>query len=72
MMTCSNSTAQTTLPALRIPQLDLAKMTDAQVKAVVDWVFAEFQAVGADDPVAKQAAFTARLKTNWTVGATAP
>lgn len=61
-----------TLPALRIPHLDLTRMTDAQVKAVVDWVFTEFQSAGAEDQTAKQAAFTVRLKTNWTVTATAP
>ena len=47
-------------------------MRPGQVKAVVEWVFLEFQNAGVEDKVAKQAAFTERLKSNWTVSATAP
>jgi hypothetical protein len=61
-----------TLPALRIPQLDLSKMTEQQVKKVADWVFAEFSAAGPEDKTAKDSAFTLRLKTNWSVAATTP
>lgn len=59
-----------TLPALRITQLDLSKMTDQQVKKVTDWVFAEFKEAGPEDKTAKDKAFTQRLKENWSVGAT--
>jgi hypothetical protein len=62
----------TTLPAIRLPHLDLTEMSDDQVKAVVDWVFSEFKNAGAEDKTAKQAAFTERLRKNWMVSATAP
>ena len=55
------------LPAPRIPYLDLAEMTNDQIRAVVDWVFSEFQAFGAEDQTAKQSAFTTRLKDNWSI-----
>jgi AIPR protein len=53
-----------TLPALRIPQLDLSKLTAERVEAVSDWVFSEFDAAGAEDRTAKDGAFTKRLKSN--------
>ena len=62
----------TTLPALRIPHLDLAKMTDEQVKKVTEWVFSEFRDAGAEDKIAKQVTFTDRLKNNWIASATTP
>jgi hypothetical protein len=54
-----------TLPAQRITQLSLAKLTDAQVNAVAQWVLQEFEAAGADDRTAKDTTFTQRLKSNW-------
>lgn len=60
------------LPALRVAQLDLTKMTDTQVKKVADWVFTEFSLAGPEDKTAKDSAFTQRLKVNWSVGATTP
>jgi hypothetical protein len=61
----------TTLPSIRIPHLDLTKMSNDQVKSVVDWVFSEFRHAGAEDRTAKQATFTDRLGNNWTPSATA-
>jgi len=61
-----------TMPAAAIRGLNLAKATDAQVKAVVDWVFAEFKAAGLEDRTAKDSSFTDRLKKNWTIAATKP
>jgi hypothetical protein len=61
-----------TLPPLRIGQLDLSKLTDPQVKKVVDWVKGEFLAAGAEDKTAKDTAFTNRLVANWTPAATTP
>lgn len=61
-----------TLPALRIAQLDLNKMTDQQVKKVAEWVFSEFTAAGPEDKTAKDSAFTDRLKANWSVAVTKP
>lgn len=60
-----------TLPALRIPQLDLSKLTEAQLASVVVWVRHEFDAAGAEDRTAKDGAFTQRLKANWSIAATA-
>lgn len=59
-----------TMPAAAIRKFDLSKATDAQVKAVVDWVFAEFKAAGAEDRTAKDSDFTDRLKANWTTALT--
>lgn len=56
-----------TLPAKRIVQLNLSKITSDQVKAVADWVFQEFKLKGREDHTAKDASFTAHLKTNWTI-----
>jgi ribonuclease D len=61
-----------TLPAKRIIQLDLSKITDIQVKVVADWVFQEFEAAGHKDHMAKDASFTVRLKANWTAANTVP
>ena len=61
-----------TIPALRIPQLDLSKLTSDRVKAVTGWVFSEFGAEGAADRTAKDSAFTDRLKANWTLASTEP
>lgn len=61
-----------TLPPLRIAQLDLKKLTDDQVKKVVDWVISEFQQAGAEDRAAKDSKFTDRLKANWSIAATSP
>jgi hypothetical protein len=40
------------------------------MKAVADWVFAEFKAAGAEDPTAKDSKFTERLKANGKLAAT--
>jgi hypothetical protein len=61
-----------TLPALAVPHMDLTKMTAAQVKAVVDWVFKEFDNAGKDDRTAKDTTFTEKLKADWKPSATAP
>lgn len=61
-----------TLPAIRISQLDLTTVTQDMVNRVTNWVFAEFEAAGAEDKTAKDSAFAQRLKNNWTVAATAP
>ncbi|MBU3592912.1 AIPR family protein [Polynucleobacter sp. 71A-WALBACH] len=58
------------LPALRIAQLNMSKMTDEQVGKVVSWVFNEFKAAGAEDKTAKDSSFTSRLKSNWSAAAT--
>ena len=60
----------TTLPALAIPKLDVKKATPAQLKAVTDWLFAEFSQMGAEDRTAKDSSFTDRLKTKWQVANT--
>jgi hypothetical protein len=62
----------TTLPAVRIPHLDLAKITRQQLKAVTDWVFAEFDAFGAEDKTAKDRQFTEKLKADWSIEKTQP
>ncbi|MGH8177695.1 MAG: hypothetical protein ACREV5_15675 [Steroidobacter sp.] len=61
-----------TLPAQRIRQLDLTKVTPALVKTVTDWVFSEFDSAGVTDRVAKETTFTDRLKMGWNVAKTAP
>lgn len=61
----------TTLPALRLPHLDLTKVTSEQLEAVARWVFSEFQNVGAEDKIAKQSAFTDHLISKWNIAATA-
>ncbi|WP_159462758.1 AIPR family protein [Nitrosovibrio sp. Nv4] len=60
----------TNLPALRIAQLDPMRITNQQVERVIDWVFNEFDAAGAEDKTAKDKAFTRRLKENWSVDIT--
>lgn len=60
-----------TLPGKRIAQLDPTNVTDAMLKKVTDWVFAEFTAAGATDQIAREKAFTDRLRKNWTAAATA-
>ncbi|WP_293420361.1 AIPR family protein [Phreatobacter sp.] len=55
----------TTLPALKMPHLDTSKATTDQLKAVTNWVIAEFESAGPADKTAKEAAFTNRLKANW-------
>jgi hypothetical protein len=59
-----------TLPAPAIRALKLDEASDAQVKAVVDWVFSQFKTAGPDDRTAKDKSFTEALKTNWTTGVT--
>jgi hypothetical protein len=59
-----------TMPAPAIVKMDSAKATDQQLKAVTDWVFAEFKSAGPEDKTAKDASFTSRLKTNWNPAAT--
>ena len=60
-----------TVPAPRITQLDLSKMTDLQVEKVATWVFGQFKIAGAEDKTAKDKSFTNQLKLNWNVLATA-
>lgn len=62
----------TTLPALRIPHLDLRRMSGERVKAATDWVFSEFRNAGAEDKTAKQSTFTEQLKVNWSETKTEP
>lgn len=62
----------TTLPAARIPHLDLGKITPRQLRAVTDWVFAEFNSFGAEDKTAKDRRFTEKLKADWTIEKTRP
>jgi len=59
-----------TLPAKRIVQLDLAKATEKQVKAVCDWVFAQFENAGGEDKVAKGDDFTKLLLKTWSAAKT--
>jgi hypothetical protein len=54
-----------TLPAIRVPHLDMTRATPALLKTVTDWVISEFDAAGAEDKTAKDKAFTERLKANW-------
>jgi AIPR protein len=61
-----------TLPARRITQLELFKLREAEISAVVQWVRQEFDFVGAEDRTAKDSAFTQRLRSNWSVAATRP
>jgi hypothetical protein len=72
MVLCWTLNGHSTLPAIRITQLDLSKLTEAQVTAVVQWVRREFDAAGAEDRTAKDSAFTQPLKANWSVAATTP
>jgi hypothetical protein len=60
-----------TLPAIRISQLDLTQADAAMGERVASWVFAEFDTARPEDKTAKDSAFIARLKTNWTVASTA-
>ena len=60
------------LPAKRIKQLDLSKMTEPVLQAVTDWVFAEFNGAGAEDKTAKDSSFTERLQANWDLEKTQP
>lgn len=53
------------MPAPAIRKLDPKQATEAQIKKVVDWVFAEFKAAGPEDRTAKDSAFTKRLQQNW-------
>lgn len=53
------------MPAPAISKIDPKKATDAQMKAVIDWVFGEFKAAGAEDRTAKDSKFTERLHANW-------
>jgi hypothetical protein len=62
----------TTLPAQAYGKLDLGKVDEPQLKAVTDWVFSEFDQFGAEDRTAKVAAFTDRLKNDWTMAKTKP
>lgn len=63
MVTAWALNGSSTLPALAIPHLDLTKITDEQIKAVMDWViFVAFNAAGTEDKIAKQATFTDILK----------
>ena len=59
-----------TMPPPAICKIDPKKAADAQMKAVVDWVFGEFKAVGAEDRTAKDKKFTDRLRANWKLAAT--
>jgi hypothetical protein len=61
-----------TLPSLRIPQLDITRLTTDRVDSVAKWVFSEFNKAGAKDKVAKDSDFTQRLKTNWSSLLTEP
>lgn len=61
-----------TLPSQRIKQLDLSKLKPELVKGVTEWVFGEFNNEGAVDRVAKDSAFTQRLKKEWGVNKTNP
>jgi hypothetical protein len=60
-----------TLPAIRVSQLDPTLADAAMVERAAKWVFVEFEAAGPEDKTAKDSAFTTRLKTNWTVASTA-
>ena len=55
----------TNLSAKRISQLDLSKITDELLQAVISWVFDQFDLAGAVDKIAKDADFTKRLLEKW-------
>lgn len=59
-----------TMPAPAICKIDPKNATDAQLKAVTDWVVAEFAAAGPEDRTAKDGKFTQRLQANWKLAAT--
>jgi hypothetical protein len=54
-----------TMPAPAICKIDPKKATDAPMKAVADWVFAEFKVAGEEDRTAKGYRFTDQLQADW-------
>lgn len=60
-----------TLPGIRIGQLDPTTVDDAMLQRVATWVFSEFNDFGTADRKARDPKFTKRLKDNWTKAATA-
>lgn len=71
MVLAWNINGSSTLPGKRIAQLDPTTVTDTMLGKVTSWVFAEFSAAGMTDQIARDKAFTSRLRTNWTPAATA-